>query len=140
MYNLFLRAMTLGLLGNVKKKNIKFEDTEAFKLWQMIGAFGGFLTLQPNQSHKNKIIAVTHPNLIAILYNALFSFTLSLTVLGLILTLPALKTFKKYEANIPYVVYLGTMIFAAFVWAFMIVSSILGPDPIPDPALRQLPY
>ena len=74
------------------------------------------------------------------MYNALFSFTLSLTVLGLILTLPALKTFKEYEANIPYVVYLGTMIFAAFVWAFIIVSSIFGPDPIPDPALRQLPY
>ena len=139
MYNLFQKVMAFGLLKT--KKKIKFEDTASFKLWEIISAFGGFLTLQPNQSVKNKIIAVTHPNLIAILYNALFSFTLSLTVLGLILTLPALKTFKEYEANIPYVVYLGTMIFAAFVWAFIIVSSIFGPDPIPDPALRQMfPY
>jgi len=132
--------VTLGLFGKVKKKKERFEDTEAFNLWYMIGVFGGFLTLTENKKVENKIMVVTHPNLVAIVYNILFSWVLSLTVLGLIITIPALKNFKKYNARIPYVVYLGTMFLAAGLWAFIIVSSIFGPDPIPDPALRQLPY
>ena len=138
MINFILRIATLGLLGKVKKINVKFEDTNGYNLWYMIAGFGGFLTLQENKKIENKIMVVTHPNIVAIVYNALFSLVLSITVLGLTLTITELKDFKKYDATTAYMVYLVTMFLAAGVWSLIILGSIFGPEAPPEPALRQL--
>tara|TARA_B100001123_G_C15167549_1_gene970005 strand:- start:475 stop:858 length:384 start_codon:yes stop_codon:yes gene_type:complete len=126
MINFVLRVATLGLLGKVKNKKEKFEDTEAFHLWSMIGSFGAFLTLHENKRTDRKMMVITHPNVVIIVYNLLISFVLSLTILGLIITIPARKNYKKYNARIPYMVYTVTFYAAMGVWAFMILGSIFG--------------
>ena len=101
----------------------KFEDTNAFKLWSLIAIFGTFSTLYGDTPLKNKLMVATHPNLVVIVWNLFLSFILSATGIGLFLTIPAWKTFKKYNAKIPLIVYSISIGAALILWTLMIVGS-----------------
>ena len=105
------------------KSEKKFEDTGAFKLWSFIGVFGQFSTLYGDTPTKSKFMVITHPNLVVIVWNLFLSFLLSATLMGLFLTIPAWRTFKKHNAKIPLAVYSISIGLALLLWIWMGVSS-----------------
>jgi|SRR6056300_1138544 len=101
----------------------KFEDTTAFKLWSLFSAFGIFSTIYGDTKLDKKMMVVTHPNIVVIIWNLFLSFILSMTGLGLFLTIPAWRTYKKYNAKIPLIVYSISISAAIILWFLMIIGS-----------------